>query len=334
MAAPENFMKILVAEDDTVTRKMLSYILEREGYEVLAVSNGKEAWEVLKRGNIQLVISDWIMPELDGLSLCKRLRRAELLKYVYVIIVTAKNHIEDLIEGLDSGADDFIFKPINRAELLVKLKVGERILRLENELVKKNMELRKANELLTQMTLTDSLMGIGNRRYFHMYMDKIHSAYVRYGTPYCIAMADIDNFKSYNDTYGHGEGDKVLGLVGRTIKKTVRKADEVFRYGGEEIVIVFINQTIEGGITGAERVRESVEKLSIRHDGNSPFGVVTVSIGVASSDFPLNLEPSWDYVLKKADAAVYMAKRNGKNQVCSASPEDYRLPEEEILLQG
>ncbi len=327
-------MKILVAEDDTVTRKMLSYILEREGYEVLAVSNGKEAWEVLKRGHIQLVISDWIMPEMDGLALCKRLREADLVKYVYVIMVTAKNHIEDLVEGLDSGADDFIFKPINRAELLVKLKVGKRILRLESELVKKNMELRKANKLLTEMTLTDSLMGIGNRRYFHIYMDKIHSAYIRYGTPYCIAMADIDNFKSYNDTYGHGEGDRVLGLVGRAIKKTVRKADEVFRYGGEEIVIVFINQRLEGGMSGAERVRESVEKLSIRHEENSPFGVVTVSIGVASSDFPLSMEPSWDYVLKKADAAVYTAKRKGKNLVCSASPEGHRLQEEEILLEG
>ncbi len=310
-------MKILVAEDDIVTRKMLAHILEREGYEVIAVSNGREAWEILERGDIQLVISDWIMPQLDGLSLCRRLREADLSKYVYVIMVTAKNQVEDLIEGLDSGADDFIFKPINKAELLVKLKVGRRIIRLENELFRKNMELRRANELLTQMSLTDSLMGIGNRRYFHMYIDKIHSSFVRYGTPYCIAIADIDNFKSYNDTYGHAEGDRVLSLVGKSIKGTIRKADEVFRYGGEEIVIIFVNQELEGGVRGAERVCESIEGLSIRHEDNMPFGVVTVSVGVASSDFPPNLEPTWDYVLKQADTALYMAKRNGKNQVCS-----------------
>ncbi len=309
-------MKIVVAEDDAVTRRIMTHLLEKEGYEVFSASNGKEAWELIKKKNIQLVLSDWIMPKLDGLSLCKRLREKGSSKYVYVIMVTAKNSIEDLIEGLESGADDFIFKPINRAELLVKIKVGKRILRLESELSKKNKELRRANELLTQMSLTDPLMGIGNRRYFHIYMEKVHASFVRYGTPYCLAMVDIDNFKAYNDTYGHGEGDNVLMLVGKSIKKTVRIADEAFRYGGEEIVIIFGNQVLEGGVRGAERVRENIEKIAIYHENNQPFGVVTVSIGVACSDFPEGEKPTWEFVLKQADAAVYEAKKNGKNQVC------------------
>ncbi len=310
-------MKVLVAEDDFVSRKIMTRLLENEGYEVFSAANGEEAWNVIEQEDVRLVISDWIMPELDGLALCRRLRKANLQKYVYVIIVTAKNHTEDLIEGLEAGADDFIYKPINKAELLVKLKVGRRIIELESELFEKNKELRKANELLTKMSLTDSLMDIGNRRYFHHYMEKTHASYRRYGTPYCIAMVDIDNFKSYNDTYGHSEGDNVLRLVGRAIKSTVRATDEVFRYGGEEVVIVFNNQELEGGLRASERVRKSIEGLAITHDGNEPFGVVTVSIGVAATGGSENKGLPWEEVLKEADVAVYKAKKSGKNRVCA-----------------
>ncbi|HDM77037.1 MAG TPA: diguanylate cyclase [Deltaproteobacteria bacterium] len=325
-------MKVLVAEDDFVSRKIMTRLLENEGYEVFSASNGEEAWNVIEREDVRLVISDWIMPELDGLALCRRLRKANLQKYVYVIIVTAKNHTEDLIKGLEAGADDFIYKPINKAELLVKLKVGRRIIELESELFEKNKELLKANELLTKMSLTDSLMDIGNRRYFHHYMEKTHASYKRHGTPYCIAMVDIDNFKSYNDTYGHNEGDSVLRLVGKAIKSTVRMDDEVFRYGGEEVVIVFSNQKLKGGLKASERVRRNIENLAIKHDRNEPFGVVTVSIGVAATGGSESKELPWEEILKEADAAVYKAKRSGKNRVCAMAPGLFEVVEKRMPL--
>ncbi len=325
-------MQVLIAEDDPISRKILAHFLGNEGFEVLSVSNGREAWEVIKKGDVRLVISDWVMPELDGIELCKRLREADLSKYVYIIMVTAKNRTDDLIKGLEAGADDFIFKPINKAELLVKIKVGRRILELENELFDKNQQLSRANELLTKMSLTDSLMEIGNRRSFHQYMEKVHATYSRYGTPYCIAMADIDNFKSFNDTYGHREGDKVLKLVAQSIKKTVRISDEVFRYGGEEIAIIFSNQKVEGGYRAAERVRRKIESLGIVHEDNRPFGIVTISIGVACSDLVRRERSRWEDVLKQADIAVYRAKRNGKNQVQAIRPGNYEVVQEQLTM--
>ncbi len=310
-------MKVLVAEDDRISRKILAKVLGQEGYEILEVSDGESAWDVLERENIRLVISDWVMPRLDGVSLCKRIRGVDLERYVYVIMVTAKTEVENLVEGLEAGADDFIFKPINTSELLVKLKVGRRILKLEDELSEKNRELARANELLKKMTLLDPLTGIGNRRFFHQYISKVHANYLRYNTPYCLAMADVDNFKAYNDTYGHREGDKVLKLLAKTIKDFVRKSDEVFRFGGEELVIVFSNQRREGGVAVSERVREVVESLAVPPARNEPFEVVTISIGIGCSEELEGGEVSWESVLKIADTAMYRAKANGKNCVAT-----------------
>ncbi len=306
-------MKILIVEDDLISRRLLQKTLEDWGHEVIAAENGEQAWKIFQNENLKIVIADWMMPVMDGLALCRKIRSSNNLGYVYFLLLTGKDKQEDVVEGLDAGADDYVVKPFDWDELKVRLRAGERILELEKELKEKNEALIDLNKRLEEIAWIDPLMEIGNRRGFYNSMEKIHHRATRYTHGYGLIMCDIDYFKAYNDTYGHLEGDNVLKLVGRTIKDFLRLSDDVFRFGGEEIVVILQDQDLEKSIDVAERLRKTIELLGIEHK-STDRGILTLSCGVAAySDY--DRKNKWESILNRADKALYVAKSEGRNTV-------------------
>ena len=309
--------KILIVEDDLISKELLRKILEDWGHQVLAADNGREAWDIFQKENVKFIIADWLMPVMDGLALCRKVRSLKKTGYVYFLLLTAKADKDDIVKGLDAGADDYILKPFNRNELRVRVRAGQRILDLERELTEKNRKLLSLNEKLEELARVDSLMGIGNRRSFHETMEKVHHRACRYEQRYGVIMCDIDYFKSYNDTYGHLAGDNLLRLVADSIKHSLRVSDDVFRFGGEEIVIILSEQNLEPTVIVAERIRKDIEMHSIEHRA-AALGILTISCGVSAFDKECG-DTRWEPVLERADRALYLAKAAGRNRVVSLS---------------
>jgi two-component system chemotaxis response regulator CheY len=308
-------MRILVAEDDPVSRKILIKTVEAWGHQILAAENGLEAWQLFQQENPKFVIADWLMPELDGVELCKKIRASETSGYIYFILLTGKGQQKDIVEGLQAGADDYLTKPFDIDELRVRIRVGERILNLEKELNSKNQALERLNEQLETLAQTDALMNIGNRRAFYETIQRVHQRSCRYPNRYGIIMIDIDNFKNYNDSYGHAAGDEALRAIAATLKSSIRCSDEIFRWGGEEIVLVIMEQSLEQTLLAAEKLRGAVAALEIPHKG-CDRGYMTVSCGAAA--FKENCtDKEWETVLERADQALYRAKESGRDRVCA-----------------
>lgn len=308
-------MKILIAEDDLTSRKFLETVLSGMGYEVLSVDNGQAALDAARDQKNNFVIADWMMPGLDGVSLCRLFRQKDDDSYVYFIIVTAKNRTEDLVEGFAAGADDYLIKPFVLEELEGRIRVGERILKQDRNLREKNKKLIELNQRLEELVRIDPLLEIGNRRNFHEVVEKIHDRACRYKQVYGVIMCDIDFFKNYNDEYGHLEGDRILRRIAAAIMDSYRTSDEVFRYGGEEIVVLLPDQDLLKTRIAAERINRDIAALNIEHRG-SAFGRVTISCGVAMFDHECEDE-KWSKVLERADQALYKAKTAGRNRVCT-----------------
>ncbi len=298
-------MRILIVDDDPVSCRMLAAAVARMGYDVVTASNGLEAWDVLRAEQIGLVVTDWMMPGMDGLELVRRIRGDELGRYVYVILLTSRGESRDAAEALEAGADDFIAKPAHRDELTARLKAGRRILDLQDALHEKNL-------LLERMTRVDGLTGIANRRHFDEEYTRAFETARRFRRFLSVAMIDIDRFKLFNDRFGHEAGDNALRAVASVIDETVRTADQSFRYGGEEFCCLFPETDGSGAVTVAERLRTAVVNLAIPHPENSPGGVVTISLGVATFAPLAGLSP--DDLLRAADSALYQAKREGRNR--------------------
>lgn len=307
-------MKILIAEDDFVSRSLLQKTLVSWGHEVIAAEDGQEAWDLLQREGAKMIIADWIMPKIDGISLCKKIRASQDSGYVYYILLTANDRKDDIIQGLDAGADDYISKPFEREELRMRLRTGERILDLEKTLNKKNQELINLNAKLEDLACLDPLTGISNRRSFYSIIEKMHHRACRYNQHYSLIMIDIDDFKDYNDTYGHIAGDRILHAVATAISHSLRTSDEVFRYGGEEMVVTLPDQDLKNTAIVAERIRKNVELLGIEHS-NSAHGMVTISCGIATFEKDCDQVQKWESILDRADKALYRAKASGKNRV-------------------
>ncbi len=310
-------MKILIAEDDPISRELLKKMLEDCGHEVAVAENGRQAWELFCRKEAKLIIADWSMPEMNGITLCRKIHDSKDAGYVYFIFLTGKDKKENIIEGLNAGADDYILKPFDREELDVRVRVGGRILRLERELNEKNERLLILNKKLEHIALIDTLLEIGTRRAFYDSIKKMHKHSSRYMQNYGIIMCDVDNFKSYNDTYGHLEGDRVLKKVADTLKNSLRASDTIFRFGGEEIVLLMPGQDLRGTTTAAEKLRKAVESLHIEHKGCSK-GILTASFGVAYFESSDN-NNGWEIILERADEALYIAKAKGRNRVALPS---------------
>ena len=299
---------ILIVEDNLLLRKVLEEMLRQAGYAVTAAENGKQALEIFSQSYYPIVITDWVMPVMDGLDLCRAIREQAQTRYCYLILVTAQDAKEHIITGLDAGADEYLVKPINEAELTARLKTARRILNLE-------ASLQKSLEEVRALSLRDALTGTFNRRYLDDALPREIKRAHRYGHPLSVIMVDIDHFKKVNDMHGHRTGDQILKLCGRALMDSIRHdLDWVARYGGEEFTLVLPETNQEGALVVAERLRNEVAELIPKVRG---FEIrITVSLGVATT---LPVEGSEvnlaDSLLERADQALYMAKDKGRNRV-------------------
>jgi diguanylate cyclase (GGDEF)-like protein len=298
---------ILLAEDDPVTRMLMTRFLNKAGYEVDAVENGFEALERMTKRYYPMLVTDWEMPEMDGVTLCKAVRSLQLDGYVYALLLTARDSKEHIIAGLEAGADDYLIKPVHEAELIARLNAGRRILNLEHSL-------RVANQRNRILSITDALTGAYNRRYLMEQLPRELERCRRYGYPLSVLMCDIDHFKEINDERGHAAGDEVLQQFAARAQKAIRtNSDWVARYGGEEFLIVLPETAHEGAVLVAEKLRALI--------ASTPFATrvgetwVTASFGVAATgpsgpDLALKVER----IIRTADECLYRSKQTGRDR--------------------
>jgi diguanylate cyclase (GGDEF)-like protein len=297
--------KILVAEDEITFRHMLKTFLTKWGYEVTAVSDGLEAWKVLQgEDRPRLAVLDWMMPNMDGVEICRAIRESKPDPYIYLLLLTSRDQKQDVVEGIEAGADDYLIKPFDPQELRARIHAGERIIELEDRLV-------RAREALRELATHDSLTGLLNRR---ASLDSLLAELdrgCRTGNPVCIVMADIDHFKRINDTHGHQTGDEVLCEVARRMQSSLRRYDTAGRFGGEEFLLVFPECSLEEGVKLAERICHLVSSEPVKAK-NIPIEVsISLGVAVANQVVAANLEA----LLGSVDAALYRAKEAGRNRV-------------------
>lgn len=298
-------MKVLVADDDPVLRLSISSLLLRLGYEVVSARDGLEAWNVLQQDDPpRLAIVDWMMPKLDGLELCSRLRAATDRRYTYVLLLTSKNERQDVITGLDSGADDYLTKPAEMGELDARLRVGKRIVGLQDELLRAYEEKRfEASH--------DSLTTLWNRKAILELLSNQFARTCRDGTSLAVMIIDVDHFKNINDAHGHVVGDSVLREIASRMTSSTRQYDWIGRYGGEEFIIIAPDCMLAGASAIAERVRYAIASVPIVVDRQQIN--VTVSVGMATTA-ESGVTSEHDLICA-ADAAMYRAKKQGRNRI-------------------
>jgi diguanylate cyclase (GGDEF)-like protein len=298
--------RVLIVEDDPMFRKILCRWLESWGYQVTLAEDGGQAWEMLQEIRApHILILDWIMPKMNGIDLCRLVRERANSPYQYILLVTAKDDKQDLVRGLEAGADDYLSKPFDRNELRARLRTGRRILTLQDEQL-------KAREELHLRATHDGLTGIWNRVAILDMLQREFELSVRSGTSIGLIMLDVDHFKRVNDNFGHLTGDLVLVDIAGRMQHAVRSYDLVGRYGGEEFLVVSPDCDLEQAQSCAERIRVAVEEKPVSDDGT--LVNVTVSAGVAMLSSGFNTERQ---ALAAADAALYRAKAEGRNRVAA-----------------
>lgn len=292
---------ILVVEDDPVSRRILEKSLTKSGMKVVAAENGREALELLEKTFFPIVITDWMMPELDGLELCQRIRKMEWPSYVFIILLTARGAVDDIITGLDAGADDYLTKPFNKAELKARLRAGTRILGLYDK--------------INKLSITDPLTQCFNRGYLMKSLTKEIKRSIRYKNNLFIVMSDIDHFKNINDSYGHQAGDLVLKEFASLIMNSFRdEVDWLARYGGEEFILVLPETGRDGAWQAAERLRKKVSEMVIPVKEEKIQ--ITASFGISGFEGHNSVvNISANALIEKADKCLYQAKREGRNRV-------------------
>lgn len=302
-------MRILIADDSIVSRHLLDATLRKWGYEVVIACDGKEAWDILQSDDApQIAILDWVMPGMTGPEVCRRMRthakENEKDIYTYILLLTSKSQREDLIEGMESGADDYLTKPFDQHELKVRLRPGTRILELQQELISAREELREqaTKDFLTRIWNRSSILDILDRELERGRRDK---------KPLGVIIADLDHFKAINDNYGHFGGDAVLREFVRRMAGSMRPYDAMGRYGGEEFLIVLPGCDDEATRRQAERMRAALAGESMAF--NEEARVITCSFG-ATAAVP-GVEVTAESLIRLADDALYRAKRQGRNRV-------------------
>jgi two-component system, cell cycle response regulator len=298
---------ILIAEDDPISRRILQTWLQKWNYHVIAMENGIDAWSALQREDSPpMAILDWMMPGLDGIEVCRRIRSLQRGAYKYVLLLSAKESKHDVVTGLEAGADDYLTKPFDVNELRARVRAGKRILELQGELVKAHTELQFE-------AAHDHLTGLWNRGAIMDLLQRETQRTVRIGEPLGVIMADLDDFKRINDSHGHQIGDTVLREVAQRLLQSVRNYDYVGRYGGEEFLIVLTACVPSDLIVTAERMRIYVSEKPVDTDtGPIP---VTISIGLAAQHANGREPIKGEDLVRAADSALYIAKANGRNRV-------------------
>lgn len=297
-------MKILIADDSIVSRHLLEATLRKWGYEVMAACDGTEALTMLQQQEAPaLAILDWMMPGLTGLEVCRKIRQQSREPYIYVLLLTSKSQKEDLIEGMEAGADDYITKPFDQHELQVRLRAGKRLVDLQSELL-------AAREALREQATRDSLTHLWNRSAILDILSRELSRSERERTALGVVIVDLDHFKNINDCHGHLAGDSVLCEAARRMQSAIRQYDSIGRYGGEEFLILLPGCDEQSSFTQAERLRRqlahaemSLNDVSLRLTAS--FGVTCAAPG----------EPwTQEALIRKADEALYLAKKLGRNR--------------------
>jgi diguanylate cyclase (GGDEF)-like protein len=294
-------MRILVVEDDLFSQTILKDALERFGYDVVLAENGRKALEICQQEHFPIIITDWVMPEMDGIEFCRTMRAMPTEHYVFILLLTSLDKKDELVIGLDAGADEYLVKPVHEIELAARLKVARRILDLETS--------------LKQLALHDQLTSAYNRGYLDRQLSKEIQRSWRYRHPLSIIMCDIDHFKMVNDRYGHQAGDQILKEFVARINRSIRNENDwMARYGGEEFVIVLPETPPAGCRIVAERFRSLIADYPVMFQGTAVS--VTVSFGaITIENTCLMEEMTMDAILGKADECLYRAKETGRNRV-------------------
>jgi two-component system cell cycle response regulator len=310
-------MRILVADDDASSRLIVKTALRNLGHECHTVADGDQAWDAFQSQLPDVVISDLRMPGLTGPQLCRKIREHDVSRYVYFIIVSGQGLLSEILEGMTAGTDDYLVKPLNPDDLQIRLIAATRVTALHTQLASNRDELDELNHDLKAIARRDPLTRLGNRRALDEDLEFLEARVTRYRHRYCISLIDIDHFKAYNDAFGHQAGDRILQAVASQLKAEARSGDVVYRYGGEEFLCIFPEQSMATGIRAVERMRNAVERLAVRQ-ADEVGGILTISGGVAVMD--AEHPRSASAAIKEANEALYRAKKAGRNRVEGLGP--------------
>ena len=303
-------MRALIADDDPVTRAILIKALKPWNMEVTVAADGAEAWEALSSGQPpEMAIVDWMMPGMDGIELCRRVREYPALAGIYVILLTGRGSRMDLVAGLDAGADDYMVKPIDTEELRARVQVGMRVANLQGRLAERVVELQGARDHLARLVSTDALTNLYSRRWWFELAATEFSRCRRYDRSFSVMVIDLDYFKQVNDTFGHDAGDKLLRAFADMLQVECRQSDILGRLGGEEFAILVPETPVGAAQKLASRIGDACRAVKVV----TPAGdEVTCSCSIGLSQVQ-NDDDDIDDVLRRADAALYEAKRSGRD---------------------
>jgi diguanylate cyclase (GGDEF)-like protein len=314
-----NKARILIVDDHEDNREVLKVRLESWGYATDSAASGEDAINYVRSTPPDLILLDVMMPGMDGIEVARQIKSMKTLPFIPIIMQTALDATENKVEGLEAGAEDYITKPIDFAELRARLRSMLRIKRLQDALEEREKELLEANERLRHMSQTDELTGLDNRRNLNDRIEEMFSHAKRLAEPFSLVMCDLDKFKSVNDTYGHQAGDEVLRQTAMILKDEAREIDRVGRYGGEEFMLLLPGTVLDSAVTFAERVRKRIEGNTFTFPGGSITR--TASFGVAGWPHP-RIEQCDDLV-RTADDALYVAKETGRNKVIRFDSDEF-----------
>jgi len=311
--------RILIVDDHEDNVELLKARLESWGYATDSAVDGEQALQKIVDTVPDLILLDVMMPKIDGIEVARRVKNNHTLPFIPIIMQTALDATENKVEGLEAGADDYITKPIDFAELKARLNSMLRIKRLQEELEERERQLLEANERLRHMSQTDGLTGLDNRRHLEERIEEMFEHAKRLNEPFAIVMCDLDRFKSVNDTYGHQAGDAVLKQLAKILKHEVREIDRAGRYGGEEFMLLLPGTVLDSAVTFAERVRKQIESHTFTFDGTSIQR--TASFGVSAWPHPRIAK--CDGLVRAADDALYVAKETGRNRVIRFDSDEF-----------
>jgi diguanylate cyclase (GGDEF)-like protein len=300
-------MRVLVADDDRGSRLVAKAVVEGAGHECIVAEDGTAAWQLYQEMRPNAVITDVMMPGLDGLALCRAIRASESDSYTYLVLVTSHDAHADVLAGMEAGADDYVTKPLDPFTLETRLLAAARVTALHSELA-------NYRRTLAAQARTDPLTGLRNRLAMDDDLKCLHNSSERYGLDYSLAMCDVDNFKSYNDLYGHQAGDAAIQAIARTLTGECRDTDTVYRYGGEEFLLLLPHQSWASAAAALERIRAAVLGLGVPHASTGTgTGLLTMSAGISTSMAGHRVDN--EQLIREADDAMYAAKAAGRNAV-------------------
>jgi diguanylate cyclase (GGDEF)-like protein len=307
-------LRILIADDDATSRLVLEAMGSKLGHQCVVAQDGSRAWELLSSEGIDVLLTDWQMPGVDGPELCRRVRNELSGSYIYIVLITGLGNPEQVLEGMGAGADDYLVKPVDAFAVQTRLVAAERVTNLHRQVAHFREKLEQANFELLDRSLTDPLTGLGNRRRMEEDLARTHAQALRMERAYGMVLFDIDHFKLYNDHYGHLAGDEALRQIARCLGRVVRAGESSYRYGGEEFLVLLPDCNAEEAAIAARRICGEVANTAIPHDARPtapPF--VTLSGGV--SCWKPGSVFSVTELLNQADKALFSAKSAGRNRI-------------------